>query len=582
MGKQSQLIVEKTEAASREGMVCAMQPLAAEAGVEILRRGGNAIDAAVATAFAVSVVEPFMSGVGGIAFMTYRDSGTGETICLDGSSNLPRAIRPDMFELCAPEERSGLPSASHIDSAYGWRATKDDAAETGWLTPAVPGTPALLSEAHKRFGRLAWRELLTPAIELAEHGFEVNDYVAMVTSANYERLARFPESRRTFFKPSGAPLAPSLGVGPGDRLTQADLGRTLRLIAEQGAEVVYRGEIGRLIAEDMARNGGLITEAELAAYQVRVIDPTRVEYRGHEVFGQLENTGYATIIEALQILEGFDLRRLGYQSVDAIHLEVEAMRRSFLDRLRYLGDASLDPVPYLGIASRAFAAERRAAIDHKRATPNAAPGDPWPHDPSGAVPQAARSGAGSEGQTTHITVIDRDGNMVSLTSTLGGFFGSGVVIRGTGITLNNATMWFDPEPGAVTSIGPGKRIMSAASPVLVLRDGMPFVAMGSPGGRRVISAVYQCLVNVLDFGLGMQDAISAPRFHCEGRETSISHRFSPAVINGLRAMGHELAVRSDVPGTSWFARPNGVLADTATGEFRGGVYPYTPATAAGV
>lgn len=573
MGKRSEWIVEKTEAASRDGMVCAMQPLAADAGVEILRRGGNAIDAAVAMAFAVGVVEPFMSGLGGVAWMIYRDGATGETLCFDGSSTLPTTIRSDMFELLPPDQRSGL---------YGWRATKDDAANTGWLSPAVPGTPALLGEAHKRFGRLAWPELLGPAIELAEKGFEVNDYVAMMLSANFERLGRFPESKRTFFKPSGAPLAPSLGQGPGDRLVQADLARSLRLIAEEGADVVYHGELARLIAEDMARNGGLLTGEELAAYQVRVIEPAQIDYRGYQILGQLENAGYATVVEALQILGGFDLGRMGFQSVDVVHLEIEAIRRAFLDRFRYLGDASVMPVPYRGVVSRSYAAERRATIDQARATPDAQPGNPWPYDRSEVAWQPARSGAGGEGQTTHITVIDRDRNMVSLTSTLGGAFGSGVVIKGTGITLNNATMWFDPEPGAVTSIGPGKRIMSATAHVLVLRDGTPFVAIGSPGGRRVISAVCQCLVNIIDFGLGVQEAISTPRVHSEARETSISHRFPPSVIEGLRHMGHELAVRNDVLGTSWFARPNGVMIDAATGEFRGGVFAFTPAMASGV
>lgn len=574
MGKRSEWVVDKIEVVSSDGMVCAMQPLAAEAGAEILRRGGNAIDAAVATAFAVGVVEPFMSGVGGVAWMIYRDGSTGETLCIDGSSTLPKTIRPDMFELLAPEQRSGL---------YGWRATRDDAANTGWLSPAVPGTPALLNEAHRRSGRLPWRDILGPAIALAEKGFEVSDYVATLISANWDRLGRFPESKRTFFRPNGAPLAPSIGYGPGDRLVQTDLAETLRLIAEEGADVVYRGKIARLIAEDMARNGGLVSEAELASYRVRVFEPHRADYRDYQVLGQLENTGYATLVEALQIIEGFDLARAGFQSIDAVHLAAESIRRAFLDRLKYLGDATLMPVPYRGVVSRAYAAERRASIDPLRATPEEGPGDPWPYDPDReAAGSAARPSSGGETNTTHITVVDRDRNMVSLTSTLGAMFGSGVVVKGTGITLNNATMWFDPEAGAVASIGPGKRIMSASSHTLVLRDGAPFVAIGSPGGRRVISAVLQCIVNLADFGVGMQAAISAPRVHSEGRETSVSHRFPQEVIEGLRRIGHVVAVRDDVLGTSWFARPNGVMIDRGTGQLRGGVFQFTPATAVGL
>lgn len=572
MASHSEWVIEKTEARSKDGVVCAMQPEAAAAGAEILRRGGNAIDAAVATAFAITVVEPFMSSVGGVAWMIYRDAASGRTVCFDGSATLPRRIRPEMFELLPPGQKSGM---------YGWRATKDDAANTGWLTPAAPGTPHLLGEAHKRYGSLPWRDLLQPAIRLAENGFEVSQYVAMMLASEWSRLGRFPESRRTFFKANGAPYTPSLGMGPGDTLVQADLARTLKLIAEEGAEVVYKGEVARLITEDMARNGGLVDEAELANQQTRILEPSVVNYRGFEILGQLENSGYATIAEALQILEGFDIRRMGQGSSDAIHVEVESMRRAFVDRLRYLGDASLMPVPYRGVISRAYAAERRASIDARRATPGIEPGDPWPYEPTQSDFRPARSSAAGEGQTTHITVIDRDRNMVSLTSTLGAAFGSGVVIKGAGIVMNNATMWFDPSPGAVTSIGPGKRLMSATSHLLVQRDGKSFLAIGSPGGRRVITAVYQCIVNLIDFGLGMQAAISAPRFHTEGRETALSNRYPEEVIQAVRAMGHEVAVRNDVLGTSWFARPNGIMIDPS-GELRGGVFQYTPATAIGI
>ncbi len=572
MGSRSEWVIDKTEARSKDGMVAAMQPEAAAAGAEILRRGGNAIDAAVATAFAIGVVEPFMSGVGGVAWMIYRDAASGRTVCFDGSATLPRAIRPEMFELLPADQKSGM---------YGWRATKDDAANTGWLTPAAPGTPHLLGEAHRQYGHLPWRDLLQPAIRLAENGFEASQYVTMMLASEYARLGRFPESKRTFFKPNGAPYTPSLGLGPGDTLVQADLARTLRLIAEEGAGVVYHGEVARLIAEDMKRNGGLVDEKELAAQTTRVLEPAVIRYRDFEILGQLENSGYATIAEALQILDGFDVARAGRGSRDAVHLEAEAMRRAFVDRLRNLGDASLMPVPYRGVVSREYAAERRSSIDPHRATPDIEPGDPWPFEPEQSTYRPARSSAAGEGQTTHITVVDRDRNMVSLTSTLGAAFGSGVVIKGAGIVMNNATMWFDPTPGAVASIGPGKRLMSATSHLLVQRDGRSFLAIGSPGGRRVITAVYQTIVNLIDFGLGMQAAISAPRFHCEGRETSLSDRYPAEVVEGLRAMGHVVALRNDTLGTSWFARPNGIMIDPS-GDLRGGVFQYTPAMAIGI
>ena len=572
LGTRSQWIIDKTEAVSRDGMVAAMQPLAAEAGAEMLRRGGNAIDAAVATAFAVGVVEPFMSGVGGIAFMVYSDAATGKSICFDGSTVLPRSIRPDMFDLLPDAPPSGM---------YGWPATKGDANNTGWLAPGVPGTPHLLGEAHRRYGRLPWKEVLQPAIKLASEGFEVNHYVSMSITAAYENLHRFPESKRTFFRPSGAPYAPSVG-GSGDRLVQKDLARTLTLIADEGPDTVYHGEIARLIAEDMRHNGGLISSEDLAAHQTRIFEPESIDYRGYQVTGQLVCSGYPTIAEALQILEGYDLGRMGFQSTEATHLIVEALRRSLVDRLSFLGDPDLMPVPLKGAISRGYADVRRGTIDTQRATPDEGPGDPWPFDPSREAVYPERSGVTGQGQTTHISIVDRDRNVVSLTSTLGAAFGSGVVIKGTGITLNNAVTWFDPRPGAVTSIGPGKRVMSAATPVIVMRDGKPFAAIGSPGGRRVMSAVYQIIVNLIDFGLGMQAAVSAPRVHSEGRATEISTRFPESMINELEQMGHEVVRREESISSSFFARPNGIKIDPETGDLHAGVFPFTPATAIGI
>ncbi|HEV2065772.1 MAG TPA: gamma-glutamyltransferase, partial [Thermomicrobiales bacterium] len=406
-------------------------------------------------------------------------------------------------------------------------------------------------------------------------------YIAMMTSGSHDRLGQFPESRRTFFKPSGAPYAPSTG-GPGDRLVQSDLARTLRLIAKEGAETIYRGEVARLIAEDMARNGGLITEEDLASHATQTFEPHRLDYRGFEVYGQLPNTGYPTIVEALQILEGFDVASMGFQSPEALHLIIESLRHAFVDRLRYLGDAGLMPVPMAGLVSGDYANLRREGIDRNRATPDAEPGDPWAFGSVATGVRPGRSSNAGDGNTTHISVIDRDRNLVSLTSTLGGIFGSGVVIKGTGITLNNAVAWFDPEPGSVASIGPGKRVMSAASPVVLLRDGQPFAALGSPGGRRVMSAIYQVIVNLADYGLTMQPAISAPRIHAEGRATEISTRFPEETIEALQSMGHQIALRGETLSTSFFARPNGVMIHPETGNLHGGVFPFTPATAIGL
>lgn len=564
---RSRWTIDKTEAVAPGGMVAAMQPLAAEAGAEMLRRGGNAIDAAVATAFAVGVVEPFMSGLGGIAFLVYRDNATGETICLDGSTVLPAAIRPELFPLLPNDQRAGM---------YGWRAVEGDANNTGWLAPGVPGTPALLGDAHRRFGRLPWQATLEPAIALASEGFALNYYVAMMFAKNYELLVRFPDSRRTYIKASGAPYA------AGDRFVQPDLAATLRLIASEGPDTIYRGAVARRIAATMRAAGGLITEVDLARHVTVERAPHSSHYRDTEILGQLQSSGCPTVMETLNILEGIDLARSGPGSITATHYIAEALRRAIVDRLRHLGDPELVPTPLREIVAPDYAATRRATIDAARATPDAPAGDPWAFAPQGAGMAPSRSGAGADGHTTHISVIDRDRNMVALTSTLGGLFGAGVVVGDTGLLLNNAVTWFDPEPGAATSIGPGKRVMSAASPLLLLRDGRPYAAIGSPGGRRVMSAVAQVAINLLEFGMGMQEAVSAPRVHSEGPETEVSTRFPAQVRAGLRELGHRLVEREDSLAEMHFARPNGVAVNAATGRLHGGVFQFTPATAIGI
>lgn len=571
---RSEWLIDKSEAVGRRGMVTAMQPLGAEVGAAVLARGGSAVDAAVATGFAVGVVEPFMSGLGGIAFLIHRDATTGRTTCLDGSAMLPRAVTADQFHV-EDDGRGGM---------YGWPATRGDAQNTGWLSPAVPGTPDLLWQAHQRLGRLSWSELLEPAIALAEDGFVVDHHIALMLAGHHERLSRFPETRRTFIRANGAPYTPSAGGaaeggGTADLLRQPDLARTLRLIAEQGAEVCYRGEIAQMIADDMAVNGGLITMEDLAAHRTAVREPISRTYRGTEILAQLENTGNPTVLEALAILEGFDLSGLDPQSPEAVHLIVEATRRAFRDRLRHLGDADLLDIPFTGLLSPDYATERRATIDPDRASPDVAYGDLWPHH-GGHGRIAARDGDLPEGHTTHINVVDDEQNMVSLTSTLGQLFGSGVVVRGTGITLNNATTWFDPRPGATASLGPGRRTMSASSPMLLLRNGAPYAALGAPGGRRIMSAMIHVLTNLLDFGLGIQPTISAPRTHAEGPDTEISTRYPATTLDGLATMGHRIVGQADTIAATSFARPSGIVVDGAT--LRAGVHPYTPATAIGL
>ena len=584
--QDSTWVIDKTEAVAEHGMVAAMHPLAAEAGLEVLRHGGNAVDAAVATAFAVGVVEPFMSGLGGVAVMVSHDAASGRTVVVDGSSTAPRGARPDTFELAPPSEQAGI---------YGWRATVDDAHNTGYRAPIVPGMPACLLHSLEKYGsgRLDRRDVMAPAIRLASEGFLVDPYVAQLTAFAQRRLRPFPDSARTFFHEDGTPLTPAGLAKTADRLAQPDLARTLRAVAQQGPDVFYRGEIGRQIADDLQANGGLISREDLADYRVRELAPLQVDYRGNTLVGVPEVSGCTTAYEALNILERFDLASLGPGAVESTHLVAEALRRAFLDRFAHLADPAHQRTAFDGLLAKAYAAELAATISPDRATPDIRAGDPWRYQPESrtAGPESRGNGSYSplaaspaplaDGCTTHLTVVDKDRNVVSLTSTLGELFGSAVIPRGTGVLLNNGMTWFDPEPGRINSIEPGKRTLWAPTPTIVLQNGRPLLGIGAPGGRRIMSALVQSLVNVLDFGLGAQQAVSAPRVHCEGPATLADVRLGQGVLDGLAARGHHLEVLDETLGTFSFARPNAILIDPATNLLRGGVNQYVPAKAVG-
>lgn len=573
---RSQWLINKREAIAEHGMVTAMHPLAAEVGLEMLRRGGNAVDAAVATAFAIGVVEPFMSGVGGVTAMVIHIASTRQTIVIDGSSRAPARASADMFELAPSGSAAGM---------YGWRGTVGDAQNMGYRAPIVPGQPACLLYALERYGsgRLSRAEVMQPAIRLAENGFPVDPYVAGTTAFAMRRLRAFPETMRTFFVDGEVPLAPGTLSRPPDRLIQPDLARTLRSLADAGPGVLYEGDLGAQLVADLQANGGIITRDDLAAYRVRELAPLRLDYRGWELLGLSATSGSMTAFEALAILESFDLRTLGAESVDALHLVTEALRRAFVDRFAYLADTDCQTVPTATLLSKPYAASRAGAISVDRAAPDAQPGKAWSFAAGGAQRTALTDSGvtGGDGCTTHLNVVDADRNMVACTSTLGEVFGSAVVARGTGILLNNGMTWFDPEPGHVNSIQPGKRTLWAPSPTLVLRDGSPYLAIGAPGGRRIISAVVQSLVNVLDHQMGVQAAVSRPRVHCEGQITEIDTHIDPDIVAELERRGHRVAVQDEMDTSSRFARPGGIRIDPHTHELTAGVHQYTPAWAMG-
>ena len=570
--------IAKTEAVAENGMVTAMHPLAAEAGVAILRAGGSAADAAVATALAVGVVEPFMSGLGACAYAVSYDARTKRTVCYDGSALAPRKTREDMFELTDDGTTSlGL---------YGWRATRDDAAETGYRAPTVPGSLAALKKLHEGSGVLPWGDLFGPAIRLAEDGYAVDEYFFAHSAASASRLRPFDETMAIFFHEDGTPRVPSFQVARPERLRQPELAKTLRAIADEGPDVFYSGRFAAATVDFLREHEGVLTLEDFQTYRARVLEPLVVPYRDCEVACLPENSGGPTVLFALQLLDGFALESLAHDSATRLHLIAEALRMAYTDRFRFLGDPGSVPVPVEGLTARGYVDERRALIEENGpAIEPLPPGDPWRYDGRGEEPGSG-SGAGSgdaPGQhTTHLNVIDRERNMVALTATLGARFGSGVTVPGLGVVLNNGMMWYDPEPGHVSSIAPGKRALHAAAPCLLFDSDGAFAAVGSPGGRKIMSAVLQVLLSLVDHDMGMQEAIAAPRIHREAASgVLIEALFPSAVADGLRERGYDVTTARESALSSHFGRPSGILIDWDEARLRGGVEPYRASAAIG-
>jgi gamma-glutamyltranspeptidase / glutathione hydrolase len=553
------------EIVARDGMVTAMHPLAARAGAQVLQEGGNAVDAAVTMAFAVSVVEPFMSGLGGRGGMVIHRRGQ-PPVGVDYTLRAPAGVYDGMWPLEEPPRFVGHRS---------WRAVRDAANSAGYLSIGVPGTVAGLCLALDRFGTISIERATRPAIEFAEEGFPVDWFTALMILAGARKIRQHPATEAVYFK-DGLP------IGPGERLVQRDLGRTLRDIAEGGAEAFYKGRFAKAIAADMAANGGLITVEDMAAYQATVHEPPLIgTYRGYEVVGTAEASGAATVVEALNILEGYDLAASGPASADTLQLIAEALRQSFSDKIAYIGDPDFVDVPLRGLTSKDYAAELRQTIDPLCANLKRPAGDPWPFEGrEGEVRRWAPNAVEAE-HTTALTAIDRDRNAVALSQTHAPLFGSGVTIPGTGVLMSAAMQGFNPEAGWPNSVAPGKRPVWSNSPMMLLKDGEVFLCVGSPGSRRVISAELQVIANIVDFGMSVEQAVAAPRIHAELREVVADDRIDAATIAELRRRGQDVVeVHSDI-GSAPIGRPSAIMHETRSGTLHGCSEPYGPGTAAG-
>lgn len=529
------------------GIVSTTDRIASEIGAEVIRRGGNAVDAAVATYFALAVVNPEAGNIGGGGFLIVR-MADGRTAALDFREKAPLGATRDMY------------------LARDGQGT--DRSLVGHLASGVPGSVAGMWSVHQRFGSLPWPELVQPAVNLAE-GLIVHQRLAASLREYESQLQKFPATKTTFLVDGHAPRV-------GERFVQGDLAQTLRRIASDGSGGFYRGHTADLIEAEMRRGGGIITREDLARYEPVWREPITFQYRDQTVLSMPPpSSGGATIAEILNILEGYDLQRFGYLSTDHIHVWTEAVKRAYADRNAYLADPDFVPQPTAKMISDVYAGQRRADIRMDRDTPSA---DVRPGlGPAPASPSAALRREGDN--TTHYSVVDAAGNAVSVTTTLNSLYGSLVTVEGAGFLLNNEMDDFATRPGAPNQFGlvqgeanaiqPGKRMLSSMTPIILLgRDGKVRLVTGTPGGATIITTLAQIISNVADFGMDVASATGAPRLHHQHLPDVLSfeHAGLPiAVQQALRSRGHMLQERAGYQGDTQSIQvlSNGTLAAVA-------------------
>ena len=504
-------------------MVASTSEIASTVGADIMKKGGNAVDAAVGVALALAVTWPSAGNLGGGGFMMVR-TPDGKVEALDYRERAPLAATRDMY----------------VDATG---KIIDKASTDGYKAVGVPGTIAGLALAHKRYGKLPWAALVEPARKLAADGFIVNYHLArsLTLKATKEKLAPFAESERIFHRDGKYYVM-------GDRFVQPDLAATLARIQHDPRDF-YTGVTAKKIVEDMKANGGLVTAEDLAKYDPTIRTPLRGTYRGYEIITMPPpSSGGIALIEMLHMLEAYDVRSLGWHSSQHVHLMTEVMRRAFADRAKYLGDPDFAKVPVAGLTSAKYAEERRRdiSLEHASLSTDVGAGDPAPYE---------------SGETTHFTIVDGDGMTVSSTYTLNDSYGSGVTAKGTGMLLNDEMDDFTSKPGVANTYGliqgeanaiaPRKRPLSSMTPTIVLKDGKLWFAVGSPGGPTIINTVLQVVSNVIDFGMDIQEAIDAPRFHHQWLPDHLQwepYEFNKDTRDALERLGHHFKPKSEYLG----------------------------------
>jgi gamma-glutamyltranspeptidase/glutathione hydrolase len=521
---------------AEHGMVVAQERLAAQIGADILRNGGNAVDAAVATGFALAVTYPRAGNIGGGGFMVIHSAERNEAIAIDYRETAPAATTRDIY--LGPD---GKPDT--------------DKSRNSALGIGVPGTVAGLALALEKYGsgRFTLAQVLQPAIALARDGFAVADDMADTLPDMYRRMSRWPNSAKTFSRDDGTPLR------EGDRLIQPDLATTLSAIAEQGPRGFYQGPVAERLAKAVGNAGGIMTADDLKSYRAVIRKPVRGSYRGYDIVSMpLPSSGGTVLMETLNILEGFPMADMAQGSAPSLHVMIEAMKRAYADRARYLGDPAFVNAPVNILITKDYAARQRASIDLDRATP---------------APDALSAKPTREGSnTTHYSIVDSSGNAVSNTYTLNFPYGVGLVADGTGVLLNNELDDFTAAPGASNAFGligfeanlpgPGKRPLSSMSPTIVLKDRKPVLVTGTPGGSRIISAVLQIVVDVLDYKMDVAAAVAAPRVHHQWMPdvVRVERGFPQETLDALRAKGHQvIEPLGQTSANSIAVTPNGLL-----------------------
>lgn len=522
---------------AKNGMVVSANNISSQIGADVLRDGGTAVDAAVATAFALAVTHPTAGNIGGGGFLILRPA-TGDPIAYDFREVGPSGSHAEMWL---------------VDGEYSFQKH-----HLSYQSVGVPGTVKGLYLAWQEHGKLPWKRLVKPAVQLAKKGIIVTDGLAKSLKRSMPRLERYPTSKAQFTN-KGTPFE------AGDRLRQVDLGKTLQRIANQGPDGFYKGKTAELIVKEMEANGGLITLEDLANYEAKKRKPVIGSYRGYEIISMPPpSSGGTALIEMLNILEGFDLAESGFGTTKTLHNMTESMRRAYADRAKFIGDPDFNSdMPIDQLVSKDYANQLRSTIDQEKASIS---------DPNAFIlPKESP-------ETTHFTVVDKDRNAVSLTYTLEWGYGSGIVVTGGGFLLNNEMGDFNAGPGLTNSQGligtpanlaePGKRMLSSMTPAIVAKDGELFMTSGTPGGRTIINTVMQTILNVVDHGMNAQAAVDAGRIHHQWLPDVLRYEnqtFSMDSLNGLKAMGHELKVRTNQGSAEV------IVVNKETGVLEGGV-----------